>query len=217
MAIPSVCLSVCPSHGWISDQSTRSPADAMGGRPYCPHTSTITRYVFERSTRSVDVRRAPAPAGHHSEFLQTVFFYLHDITVRSVADLNSTTLVQRQTHGSQSTPVQSIRHTFNVRLVTRSQLRPSSHRRLVDHGFWSAEIGRGAQSRVTHAACSLKSLTVDKRSSYLRELVWQPSWQLVGHLCDCVTCVNCHLFTDQRAGMHVFHRIGSKLMSEIQA
>jgi len=36
-------------------------------------------------------------------------------------------------------------------------------------------------------------------SSYLRELVWQPSWQLVGHLCDCVTCVNCHLFTDQRA------------------
>jgi len=151
----------------------------MGGRPYCPHTSTITRYVFERSTRSVDVRRAPAPAGHHSEFLQTVFFYLHDITVRSVADLNSTTLVQRQTHGSQSTPVQSIRHTFNVRLVTRSQLRPSSHRRLVDHGFWSAEIGRGAQSRVTHAACSLKSLTVDKRSSYLREPCTVVAWSIV--------------------------------------
>ena len=54
-----------------------------------------------------------------------------DITVRSVADLNSTTLVQRQSRGS--------------------QLRPTSHRRLVDHGFWSTEIGRGAQSRVIDA------------------------------------------------------------------
>jgi len=32
--------------------------NARGGRPYCPpsHISTITRYVFERSTRSVDKR-----------------------------------------------------------------------------------------------------------------------------------------------------------------
>jgi len=152
MAIPSVCLSVCPSHGWISDQSTRSPADAMGGRPYCPHTSTITRYVFERSTRSVDVRR----------FLQTVFFYLHD---------NSSFSSRSEQHDTRSTSdtwhvnARSVSSTHTQRLVTRSQLRPSSHRWLVDHGFWSTEIGRGAQSCVTHAACSLKSLTVDKRSS----------------------------------------------------
>jgi len=51
-------------------------------------------------------------------------FYLHDITVRSVADLNST--VQRQTRGSQSTPVQSVRHTFNVWPLAVSCARPAT-------------------------------------------------------------------------------------------
>jgi len=87
------------------------------------------------------VRHAPTPAGCHNDFL-TVFFYLqerkHNITV---AGLFSSTHDQHLATSSQS---------------ALDQPPPTSHMIAVS-GL--SEISGDAQSCVTHAACSLKSLT----------------------------------------------------------